>query len=55
MSLLSPKRCPDNLLKVLAKIYINTPKSDYGGTPQKMNSPYNIMDLTGGLNAKNFS
>ena len=46
------KGAPDNVLKVLAKFYINTPKSDYGGTPQKMNLPYNIIDLTGVANGR---
>ena len=33
---------PDTILRIMSKIYTNTPKSEYGSTPQK--SP--IVDLT---------
>jgi len=34
---------PDTILRIMSKIYTNTPKSEYGSTPQK--SP--VVDLTG--------
>ena len=36
---------PDTILRIMSKIYTNTPTSEYGSTPQK--SP--IVDLTGNL------